>query len=107
MVVIWIGLQRLHDDIRDGSGCGHLGGHGTRCSQVSLLVCLPRRAGAQLQTFRPCSVCEPIHNLPAASTVDSIVTHTPSGTFYDTSIVLHGIAVMNYHKCSNLFVEYH
>ena len=41
------------------------------------------------------------------STVDSLITHTPSGTFYDPSIVLHGIAVTDYHKCSYVLVEYH
>ena len=41
------------------------------------------------------------------STVDSLITHTPSGTFYDPSIVPHGIAVADYHKCSYVLVEYH
>ena len=46
--------------------------------------------------------------VPVFGTVDSLITHTPSGTFYALSIVLHGIAVTNYHKYSYLVsVEYH
>ena len=44
---------------------------------------------------------------PDYCTVDSLITYTPSGTFYDPSIVPHGIAVTDYHKCSYVLVEYH